>query len=294
MQWGQNWGFPLYDWFAMSKDNFRWWRRRLQSLRQCFDLLRVDHALGFFRIYSFPWRPEQNADFFGITPGEARAKTGGALPAFIPFDDDTEEHREANRTHGETLIGILVEETGPQGLIAEDLGEVPPYVRPSLQKMGVPGFKIPQWEREKDGTFTPGAEYPRLSIATYGTHDHPPLLTIWNDLIAELQQSDPERRTHASNELREWLDFCGASDLEAKSYGPEISAALFAGLWQCNSWLAAATINDLLGTDDRFNTPGTMGGQNWTARLPFPVEQWVYRHGDAIASWKKSLLKRKG
>lgn len=47
-KWGQNWGFPLYNWQAMARDNFAWWRRRLEAARSVFHLLRVDHALGFF------------------------------------------------------------------------------------------------------------------------------------------------------------------------------------------------------------------------------------------------------
>ncbi len=51
---GQNWGFPTYNWEAMSKDNFEWWRQRMQQLNRYFDALRIDHILGFFRIWQVP------------------------------------------------------------------------------------------------------------------------------------------------------------------------------------------------------------------------------------------------
>ncbi len=51
---GQNWGFPTYNWPAMARDNYRWWRRRLQHMAQYFDAYRVDHVLGFFRIWEIP------------------------------------------------------------------------------------------------------------------------------------------------------------------------------------------------------------------------------------------------
>lgn len=51
---GQNWGFPTYNWQEMSKDGFAWWRGRMQKLNEYFDALRIDHILGFFRIWSIP------------------------------------------------------------------------------------------------------------------------------------------------------------------------------------------------------------------------------------------------
>ena len=51
---GQNWGFPTYDWEKMAADGYAWWRRRLRRLSTCFDALRIDHILGFFRIWEIP------------------------------------------------------------------------------------------------------------------------------------------------------------------------------------------------------------------------------------------------
>jgi len=51
---GQNWGFPSYNWEAMSKDNYAWWQRRLQVMARYFDAYRIDHILGFFRIWEIP------------------------------------------------------------------------------------------------------------------------------------------------------------------------------------------------------------------------------------------------
>ena len=86
-KWGQNWGFPLYNWKEMAKDDYAWWRQRLRTTMKIFHFLRVDHALGFFRIYSFPWRPERNDEFLPLSEEEAKARTGGVLPGFVPGDD---------------------------------------------------------------------------------------------------------------------------------------------------------------------------------------------------------------
>jgi len=52
---GQNWGFPTYDWEAMSKDGYAWWKARLGKMSDYFDAFRIDHILGFFRIWEIPY-----------------------------------------------------------------------------------------------------------------------------------------------------------------------------------------------------------------------------------------------
>ncbi len=51
---GQNWGFPTYNWHAMSADGYAWWKRRFKKMADYFDMYRIDHILGFFRIWEIP------------------------------------------------------------------------------------------------------------------------------------------------------------------------------------------------------------------------------------------------
>jgi 4-alpha-glucanotransferase len=51
---GQNWGFPTYNWEQMAKDGFAWWKKRFEQMANYFDAFRIDHILGFFRIWSIP------------------------------------------------------------------------------------------------------------------------------------------------------------------------------------------------------------------------------------------------
>lgn len=51
---GQNWGFPTYNWHQMQKDGFAWWKQRFEQMNHYFDAFRIDHILGFFRIWSIP------------------------------------------------------------------------------------------------------------------------------------------------------------------------------------------------------------------------------------------------
>ena len=156
-KWGQNWGVPLYRWDRMRENNFRWWRQRVRLTRDIFHLFRIDHVLGFYRIFGFPWRPQLNDDFVPLSIEEAKARTGGRLPRFFGHDDETDRHRDLNRQDGEEFLRALLEETGQYRLIGEDLGTVPPYVRPSLTSMEIAGFKIPIWEPKWDGWLVDGA-----------------------------------------------------------------------------------------------------------------------------------------
>lgn len=53
-EYGQNWGFPTYKWEEMAKDNYRWWKQRFRKMSDYFDAYRIDHILGFFRIWEIP------------------------------------------------------------------------------------------------------------------------------------------------------------------------------------------------------------------------------------------------
>jgi len=271
--WGQNWGFPLYNWQAMSRDNFAWWRRRLRSSREVFHLLRVDHALGFFRIWNFPWRPQDNERFTFLTPDQAKEITGGALPCFLPRDDSTPENREYNRRQGEMLFRVFLEESGPHRLIAEDLGEVAPYVRPALQALEIPGFKIPFWESGENGELLPGSDYQRLSLATFATHDHPTIRQYWEGW-------NSDTGGNGLCEMRAVMAFCGREDITLpQGFSPEVHEAFLRGLFACNSWLAVHQITDIFGLAERFNVPGAIGDQNWTTRIEGSIHEWdkIYR-----------------
>ena len=56
---GQNWGFPTYNWQEMAKDGYKWWRNRLKKMAEYFDAFRIDHILGFFRIWEIPYESIQ-------------------------------------------------------------------------------------------------------------------------------------------------------------------------------------------------------------------------------------------
>jgi 4-alpha-glucanotransferase len=268
-KWGQNWGIPLYRWDIMRTRNLDWWRWRVRGVRKIFHIFRIDHVLGFYRIYAFPWRPARNPEMLPLSDEQMRERTGGAFPQFYPRDDSTWENCEANRREGEDYLRVVLEESGETRVAGEDLGTVPDYVRPSLRSLGVAGFKIPQWENHQDGRSIPGRDYQRVSVATYATHDHKPLRALWEDAF--------ERSTAESEQARQDLakiaEFTGVAECNAESdFDRDFYAPIMEALFRCESWIALVMITDLLSRKDRFNVPGTAASSNWSRRMAKTVK----------------------
>ena len=279
-KWGQNWGIPLYRWDVLRARGFDWWRQRVRKVRDVFHLYRIDHILGFFRIYGFPWRPERNAEFLPLTEEQAEELTIGELPHFVPHEDDTPQHKAANRAQGEEVLRLLVGESGEWRLIGEDLGAVPDYVRPCLAELGIAGFKVPQWENETDGTMIDGADYERLSLATYATHDHPPIRAMWEDWMSAILAAEYggketwPARDAAWQEVRRFGDWCGFKVPRLTPWDAEIHRGLLHGLFASNSWMAVLMITDIFATTQRFNVPGAVSAANWSERLSGRPGEW--------------------
>ena len=263
-KWGQNWGIPLYDWSEMRSRNFDWWRQRVRGVKEIFHVFRIDHVLGFYRIYAFPWRPERNQEILPLSHEEMLERTGGRAPQFAPRDDSSPENCELNRRAGEEYLRVVLEESGATRVVGEDLGTVPDYVRPNLHSLGIAGFKIPQWETGPDQRVVPGGNYEPLSVATYATHDHNPIRALWEDAFEKASASSEQAR----GDLQKIAQFAGlpAPD-EQTDFARDFYPAMFRALFESKSWLAIVMITDLLGRKDRFNVPGTSADSNWTCRL---------------------------
>lgn len=268
-KWGQNWGIPLYNWDAMRSNNFEWWRERVRAVHRIFHLFRIDHVLGFYRIYAFPWRPRKNKQFLSLDWHQMLKQTGGRAPHFMPRDDDTPTNCEANKRDGEGYLRVVLEEAGATRVVGEDLGAVPKYVRPNLQSLGVAGFKIPQWEVH-DGRVTSGDKYERLSVATYATHDHKPVRALWEEAFERLTATSEQSRF----DLAKIAFFAGLNpNPDRIGFERDFYPAIVEALFKSNAWIAIVMITDLLARNYRFNVPGTTGRSNWTRRIQRSVAQ---------------------
>lgn len=255
---GQDWGMPPYNWEALAAHDFDWLRARARRSAALFDGYRVDHLVGFYRTYSRP-------------------RVGAGEPAFSPADEPQQ------RTQGERVLGIF-REPGAE-IIAEDLGVVPDFVRRSLDALDVPGFKVFRWERQwhdEGQPFRDPADYPRVSVATSGTHDTEPLIQWWDEA------PDEERAAMAA--VPSVRAACGNADLANSPYCPVVRDALLETLFASGSDIVLFPVQDVFGWRDRINEPATVHESNWSYRLPWPVDTLdaqpdAVERGTALHAW---------
>jgi 4-alpha-glucanotransferase len=236
---GQRWGLPLPRWSAMGERGYELWSARARHAGDLFDLVRIDHVVGLYRTFSFGEDPD----------------TAGA---FVPADEAEQ------LAQGEAVMKALRTAAHPCDLIAEDLGSVPPGVRKSLTAMGVPGYKVMQWEREwetADENFKPPASYPEASLATTGTHDTEALTVWWG-----MQTVAERARLLAALGL-------GARVDAARELGEPGVDAVLEALYASPSVLTVEPLQDLFVWSARINRPGTVSDFNWSWRLPLPIER---------------------
>lgn len=240
---GQSWGLPPYDWAALEQEQHAWLRARAAHAARLYHGFRVDHVVGYFRQY---------------------VRKGQALGEFDPKDERDQE------THGRVVLGAMraaarYPASSPRAaeMIAEDLGVIPSFVRKTLGDLGMPGYKIIPWEKEKDGTMRDPTAFPEMSVASYSTHDTPPLLAFWDELPA----SD---RASLAALARVAID-APESDRER---------ALLRLLFSARSDLAMVLVTEVFGARERINTPNTVGPHNWAYRLPSTLD--AIERGDAL------------
>ncbi len=231
---GQSWGLPPYDWAALEAEQHAWLRARASHAARLYHGFRVDHVVGYFRQY---------------------VRKGEALGVFDPVNEAEQE------THGRAVLTAMRAAASPAEMIAEDLGVIPAFVRATLTALGMPGYKIIPWEKEKDETMRDPTQFPELSVASYSTHDTPPLLAFWDEL-------PPRDRTSLAK----------LAAVKEAAPEPEREKALLRLLFSARSSLAMVLVTELFGERARINTPSTVGPQNWTYRLPATLEQ--VQHGE--------------
>jgi 4-alpha-glucanotransferase len=231
---GQDWGLPVYRWDVIAPE-FEWLRQRARRSAELYDGFRVDHLVGFYRTY-------------------VRERAGTA--AFVPADEASQI------AQGERLLAIFGER-GAQ-IVAEDLGSVPEFVRESMGRLGVPGYKVLRWERfwdEPGRPFRDPATYPAISLATSSTHD--------TETLAEWWDTAPAKERAAIAEIPSLRE--SGCDPTAE-FSDSVRDALLRAICGSGSNLVLVPVQDIFGWRDRINTPAVVDDLNWTWRLPWPVD----------------------
>jgi 4-alpha-glucanotransferase len=229
---GQDWGLPVYRWDVMEAGGFQWIGARARRAVELFDLYRVDHVVGFYRTFFREGREPVTG------PGE-----------FTPAEQPDQ------LALGETNLGIF----GHDHVIAEDLGVVPDFVRESLTRLGVPGYRVFRWEKDVD-VFRDPAAWPPVSVATTGTHDTESLADWYDELEAAEREA--------------FWEIPGLEGLRGKErFDDEVREAVLAALYRSPSELALVPFQDAMGARERVNVPGTLNAENWSYRMPMRIDE---------------------
>ena len=218
---GQNWGFPTYNWDEMLKDDCAWWVRRFRKMAQYFDAYRIDHVLGFFRIWEIPV-PEKSGLMGQFSPALGLSKE--EIDAYgVNFNDGLflVDHKRNDRWHPRIAVQYqqayeeldegqkynfnrlyndyfyrrnnqfwyqeamkkLPRLTQATRMLccAEDLGMVPDCVPWVMKELRILSLEIQSMPKDDKVRFGHLSQNPYLSVCTISTHDMPTLRQWWDE-----------------------------------------------------------------------------------------------------------------
>lgn len=228
---GQRWGNPLYDWRKLHATHYGFWVARMQNELSRFDVVRLDHFIGFERYWEIPG-------------SESTAVNGRWVQG--PSD---------------AVFDALHKAFGSLPLIAEDLGEVTPEVKALRDRWGLPGIRILQFAFGSDPSaldFLPH-NYPRNAVVYTGTHDNDTTVGWFWNRHPNADKRDPEQ---VQREQQNAVAYLGCVDTS------EIHWSMIRACLASVANTAIIPMQDLLGLDSeaRMNRPGA-GTGNWEWRM---------------------------
>ena len=218
---GQNWGFPTYNWDEMLKDGCAWWVRRFKKMAQYFDAYRIDHVLGFFRIWEIPV-PEKSGLMGQFSPALGLSKEEIAAygvpfreglflidhkrndrwhpriavqyqQAYADLNDDEKYHfnqlyndyfyRRNNHFWYQEAMKKLPRLTQATRMLvcAEDLGMVPECVPWVMNELRILSLEIQSMPKDDKVRFGHLSRNPYRSVCTISTHDMATLRQWWDE-----------------------------------------------------------------------------------------------------------------
>ncbi|MDR1737813.1 MAG: 4-alpha-glucanotransferase [Candidatus Symbiothrix sp.] len=298
---GQMWGFPSYNWQAMEADGFRWWKKRFRKMSDYFDAYRIDHILGFFRIWQMPADATTGLDGF-FTPALPLTVTE-IEQAGLPFTRDLwiEDTQQASHYHPYISFAQL---PGYQALndtekaiytrvhddyfyhrhnefwkqqalrrltplvqatdmlvCGEDLGMIPQSVPEVLAQLQILSLEIERMPKTSEQEFTDLSKIPYLSVCTTSTHDMTTLRGWW--------QEDREKTQRYFNTV---LHQDGEAPSECT---PELAALILRNHLQSPAMLVILPLQDWLSVDTDLRHPDSD-----SERINIPANSrhyWRYR-----------------
>lgn len=254
----QYWGFPLYNWKAHRQENFRYWKSRLRYASHFYSMYRIDHVVGFFRIW-------------GTKRGK-HAKYGHFIP----------KERKYWLIQGEEILRMMLD-ASPMLPIAEDLGVVPDDVKERILSLGIPGTRVFRWEVSTETEkFIPFSQYTPLSLSTVSTHDTETLEIWWKEELIKAKEFASCINEHYESHLTPNIRRHILSLIHATP-----------SLFHINLIQEYLAFYDELKwpnpEDERINVPGYVLPSNWTYKTAAPLETIVAHKG--LREFLQSLSK---
>ena len=305
---GQNWGFPTYNWDEMLSDGCQWWVRRFRKMAEYFDAYRIDHVLGFFRIWEIPmphksglWGQFQPS--LGMTPEEIEAYGLPFREEFFLKDHKRENlwHPRINAVKMEQFHSLSADEqwhfwnlyndyfyrrnnqfwyqeamkklprlTQATRMLccAEDLGMVPDCVPWVMNELRILSLEIQSMPKEQGIRFGKLSHNPYRSVCTISTHDMATLRQWWDE-DEERTQDYYESRLRREGPAPHPLPSWLAKDIVSR----HLTSPSMLCLLSLQDWLS---INEQLRLPDqnaeRINIPANPR-HYWRYRMHLNIEQ---------------------
>ena len=324
---GQNWGFPTYNWDEMLKDGCQWWVRRFRKMAQYFDAYRIDHVLGFFRIWEIPM-PEKSGLMGQFAPALGLSKE--EIEGYgVQFSDGLflVDHKRADRWH--PRIAVQYQEAYEQLsedqkfcfnrlyndyfysrnnqfwyqeamkklprltqatrmlVCAEDLGMVPDCVPWVMNELRILSLEIQSMPKDPNVRFGHLSQYPYCSVCTISTHDMPTLRQWWDE--------DEERTQDYFNTM---LYRGGAAPHPLPGW---LAKDIVARHLTSPSMLCLLSLQDWLSIDERLRLPDQNAERinipanprhYWRYRMHLTIEQLL--QADELNEEISTLIKQSG
>ena len=181
---------------------------------------------------------------------------------------------------GYAFLKMVQEEAHGKLAVGEDLGVIPNYVRRMLIDLKIPGYKVLRWEREDNGYYREPRNYPVVSLATTSTHDTETVRGWW-------ETENPTERAHI------WEMISAQKTDTGAPWNMDTQRAILRRVLDSASAITMFSWQDIIGTLDRVNTPGTVGNENWTYRSDCTPLQAAQKYAPQLAMYRELLQETK-
>lgn len=262
---GQNWGFPPLNPEKLKESGYELFIQTMKNNMKYGGALRIDHALGLFRLF---WIPH------GMSPKDG---------TYVNFP-------------AEDLLRIIALESVRNNtiVIAEDLGTIGENVREALERFHMLSYRLFYFERNyPDPSFVPPEKYPSLALCAITTHDLPTIYGYWTgqDLKVKkelcmypnekLLKTQAKERDRDKNLILSTLKSHGTlpndypSELKmVPQMTPELCLAIYQYLTLTPCKLLLVSLDDIIGTINQQNMPGTLDEHpNWIQKTPLSLDE---------------------